>query len=930
MMGLIRVGLDVGSTTLKCVVLNAENELVHAVYQRHNSDIGATILTILSDAAEKFGDEPIVATMTGSGAIDMARQLGLRHVQEVKATSIAVRTFIADADAVVEIGGEDAKCIVLLPNGSERMRMNDSCAGGTGAFIDQMATLIKTDATGFNEIAKRSENPAQISSRCGVFAKSDIQPLLNSNRPLGDIAAGVYRAIASQTIGQLAQGDLKSGQHIVLLGGPLTFCSELRKAFEQHRRLAGAKFTCPKNAEYYIAIGAALSAASETCTSFGELHAKLKGLPAEKGALKCLPPLFENAEELQEFREKNPKMMSGGRSAGIDSRIYVGIDAGSTTRKAVFIDQDGNIVWSMYDYNDGSVKKFGEDVERVIYEQDLRVQHKVAIGYGEDVLVKSGVATSGEVETVAHQRAAQELYEDVDFVIDIGGQDVKMFEFSGGRLVDLQLNEACSSGCGSFLKAYADSLGLIPEEFDELACTAKNPIDLGTRCTVFMGSNVKNAQRHGADLADIAAGLEYSVVNNLLHKVVKKKLHGRIVAQGGTLWNDGVYRALQLTTGAEVLRPEMSGLMGAYGAALLARDRANGAKWHQAEPTDLNMVKFKLELLLKHNSDEYQDSHKNSWGDLGEIGIPFALNMYENYPFWNAFLGTLGYKVVLSDVSDKNTYEQGIWSIFSGTVCYPAKLLHGHVVNLVERGVKKIWMPFIKWENSEDKSATNHYNCPVVMGYPYAVASNMYEYLRGNDVTMYSDPIPFDKPKKLIAVLAEHELFKRFDKYDMRRALTNAQEAQKCFQMAVMLKGGQMLEQARESGLRTFVLAGHPYHIDPEVNHGIAELVNRLGVAVLTEDSVAHLARTGKTRMSNQWVYHARLYGAARFVAKQTDVDLVQLVSFGCGLDAVTATEVQYILEGAGKPYTQLKVDDVRDTRPARIRIRSLLALLDR
>ncbi|MDR3298259.1 MAG: acyl-CoA dehydratase activase [Candidatus Nomurabacteria bacterium] len=923
----VRAGIDIGSTTIKCVVLGKNNELLHAVYERHNSDIAETVLGMMRDVAEKFGNNPIKATMTGSGAMNMARLLELKHVQEVKAMSKAVREFIPDADAMVELGGEDAKCIVLLPNGSERMRMNDSCAGGTGAFIDQMATLLKTNADNLNEIAKTAEKPARISSRCGVFAKSDIQPLLNSDEPLGNIAAGIYRAIANQTIGQLAQGDLKAGQHIVLLGGPLCFSSELRRAFETHERLAGASFSCPESAEFFVAIGAALAAEDEAQTTFGILCKKLEELPSDESALDYLPPLFESCEALQKFREENPKTFEDEASMALSSNMFLGIDRGSTTGKAVVIDESGKIVWSSYEYNSGDVTAFANKISRVIYERDFQIRHSVAIGYGEEVLIKHGIAQSGEVETMAHLRAALELYGDVDYVIDVGGQDVKVFAFQDEQLRDVQLNEACSSGCGSFLKTYADSLGFTPEEFDELACTAEHPIDLGTRCTVFMGSNVKNAQRHGAELADIAAGLQYSVVKNLLYKVVKSNLSGRIVAQGGTLWNDGVYRALQIMTGAEVMRPKISGLMGAYGAALLARDRAAGAKWHEGKPIDANLVKFKLDLLLDRPREE-QSETLFDWDDRGEIGIPLALGMFEDYPYWYAFFDALGFRVIPSSLSNSGTYERGISSIFSGTVCYPAKLLHGHIVDLVEKGVKRIWMPFIKWEVSEDRDANNHYNCPVVMGYPYAVESNMAEYLRKNGVQMYTMPLPFDKPRRMVKVLAEMDLFGGLRVDRLRSAMRRAIEAQRCFQMAIRLKGEIMLKEARASGKHVFVLAGHPYHIDPEVNHGIAELVNKLGVVVLTEDSVAHLTRSGKTRASNQWMYHARLYRAAKFVATQENVDLVQLVSFGCGLDAVTAIEVQGILEKAGKPYTQLKLDDISGTRPARIRLRSLLALL--
>ena len=920
-----RVGIDIGSTTIKLVMLDRNDELVYDIYERHGSDVRTTMLAVLQAAQSKLGDITFNIALTGSGALDLASKLEIPHIQEVKAAEIAIRHLFPDATAAIDLGGEDAK-VIVFKNGVTSYHMNDACAGGTGAFLDQMASLLNVSIEDMNELAAKATKPCQIPSRCGVFAKTEIQTLINANEPIENIAAGIYAAIANQSIGQLAKGELRGKQRIIFLGGPLSYSSELRQAFRTHAWLADSSFVLPKTAKYCVAIGAAMGSAENAKTeSFSSLLGAIQRVDDISAGITFRAPLFDDDHAYQQFLADNPIITHIDLPVEPGAKVYLGIDAGSTTRKVVAIDDDGEIVWSDYDYNRGSLKDFSARIRNEIIKRKFEVMHATAIGYGEKFLISDGLATSGEVETIAHLEAARKKYQDIDFVIDIGGQDVKIFHFEGSELRDVQLNEACSSGCGSFIKTYAETLGLSPEEFDQKACSAQKPVDLGSRCTVFMNSNVKSAQRHGASIADIAAGISYSVIANVLYKVTKTKLYGTVIAQGGTLWNNSVLRALELETDAKVIRPDIAGLMGAYGAALLAQKRAHGEHWFLNTPTDINMQRTKLDLLVNRKAEDYRSTNTSFQNE--RVGIPLALGMFEDYPFWHAFFSNLGYEVVPSNLSNAKTYERGIGSIFSGTVCYPAKLLHGHVIDLVERNIKFIWMPFIKWELSENRNASNHYNCPVVMGYPYAVKQNMAGYLTDHQVTMFADPLPLDNLQKLQKELHKVDFLAHIPARRLHEALIVANGARTAFHAQISLATDLAIAQAKQEERRIIILAGHPYHIDPEVSHDYASLINELGVAVITEDGVANKQTFDHPRVLDQWVYHSRLYRAAVYAIEHDDTDLIQIVSFGCGIDAVTSTQVQEILQNAGKPYTQLKVDDVRNPRAALIRIRSLLAL---
>lgn len=917
-----RAGLDIGSTTVKFVIFD-EDQILHKSYERHGSDVGLTLQRLITEARQIYGDIAVSVNMTGSGALSLSEVLGIKFIQEVDASEIAVRHFAPEVDTVIELGGEDAKAIFIEKDRTDH-EMNDSCAGGTGAFIDQMATLLDTDAGGLNEYAKTAEKSLSIASRCGVFAKSDIQPLINDGEKTSNIARGIFDAVARQVVGNLVKGKLSRCRNIILLGGPLKFLSELREAFK--KRIPKANFTCPENAEYYVAFGAAFASSGEESINLDQILVRLVNSPELKVSLPRLDALFSNEAEYDAFKLSHK---TGIEQSAIvpGENLYLGIDAGSTTFKAVLINDQKQIVWSYYDSNRG---KLGERIEQLTEKVSaLNIAHSVAVGYGEDRIIKSGLANSGEVETVAHLTAAKFLQPEVDFILDIGGQDMKAIWIRDDSIEKIQLNEACSSGCGSFIETYVKSLGLTLDQFNDLACASKAPVLLGTRCTVFMNSSIKQAQKEGIPLPDIAAGLACSVVNNALYKVIRINsmagLGKHIVVQGGTFLNDSVLRAFELEIGAEVTRPEIAGLMGAFGAALLAYDRAKTPALIpepiQASKDLPNIPALKLKLLTDRNSEDYWPVGQIWPANI--IGIPLALNMFENYPFWHAFFSSLGFKVVPSRISDQNTYKKGIDTIFSGMACYPAKLLHGHIVDLVEQHVKYIWMPFIKWERAETKQR-NQYNCPVVMGYPEAVKNNM-SILGQNDVIMFTDPLPYDKPKALLKRLSRLTLLASHTDAKIKKAFENALNEDAVFKKAIQIAGQSALKYLDQHNIHGIVLAGHPYHVDPEVHHGIPAMLNSLGVAVLTEDSIAHLSKPGQLRVSNQWTYHGRLYRAARIVATRQNLDLVQLISFGCGIDAVTGDQVQEIIEASGKIYTQLKIDEMSNTKPARIRARSLL-----
>lgn len=1016
----LRAGIDVGSTTVKLALLDRSNNVVWSIYQRHHSDVRATIAEVLKAAAAEFGDRSMSIAITGSGGLLLAKWLGVEFIQEVIASKTAVETFIPQTDVAIELGGEDAKIIYF--GQSIEQRMNGTCAGGTGAFIDQMAALLDTDAGGLNELAANHQTIYPIASRCGVFAKTDVQPLLNEGARKEDIAASIFQSVVTQTISGLACGRPIRG-HVAFLGGPLQYLPQLRQRFYETLNLDEGHIIVPENAHLFVACGCAVAGA-EAGAKMESLNAvieRLQGLGDLQGAeVTRLDPLFADEKALQEFRARHDReRVETAPLAEYRGPAFLGIDAGSTTFKAVLIGQDGKILWTYYVSNKGDVLGCARQALRELYRAMpidsatgrplVTIGHSTVTGYGEGLLLQALQVDSGEIETVAHLRGAQEMLPDVEFILDIGGQDMKCLRVKDGVIDSIMLNEACSSGCGSFIESFASGLGLDVSEFAETAIGAKSPVDLGSRCTVFMNSRVKQAQKEGATVGDIAAGLALSVIKNALFKVIKIRdphdVGQRVIVQGGTFLNDAVLRAFEQLAGVDAVRPNIAGNMGAYGAALLARDRflqgGFGADLQDAgtpastlltleqlealnpthktvrcqkcsnhclltvndfgkgldgkhrrfitgnrcekgagitdESTDVpNLFDFKARLLFDRESLPADQAPR------GTVGIPRALNIYENYPFWHTFFTRLGYRVVLSDPSTKRTYEAGIESMPSESVCYPAKLSHGHVMNLLEKDIDFIWMPCSKWERQEDESAGNHYNCPIVASYSEALRLNIDE-LRDSRTAFLNPWLPYDKKdhlkKRLLFELSDH--FKQVmeaaaqpgvalpTKAEIDAAVDAAWEEDQAFKAAMRQAGEDTLAWMELTGTHGLVLAGRPYHIDPEINHAIPELLNGFGLAVLTEDSVAHLGKLERPiRVVDQWMYHTRLYAAAKLVTQRNDLDLIQLNSFGCGLDALTTDQVQEILEAAGKVYTVLKIDEVSNLGAARIRVRSLLAAL--
>ena len=992
----LRLGIDVGSTTVKLAVINDADRIVYANYQRHHTDIRATAKELFEKARAVLGNASMRVSITGSGGLLLAKWLDLEFVQEVIASKRAVETLIPETDVAIELGGEDAK-IIYFDNGIEQ-RMNGTCAGGTGAFIDQMASLLHTDAGGLNELAKQATHIYPIASRCGVFAKSDVQPLLNEGAAPADVAASIFQAVANQTVSGLACGHPIRG-HVAFLGGPLQYLSELRHRFYETLSLDEEHRIVPTNAHLFVATGAALAGESDKRVTFAEVIDALENLGDMQGSeVQRLDSLFANDEELAEFHARHDaQVVPKGDLSTYRGRVFIGIDAGSTTMKAAVVGEDGELLYTWYGNNRGDVLGTARVIMDDIYDklpEGCTVGHVTTTGYGEALLIEALGADSGEIETVAHLRGAKAFVPDVEFILDIGGQDMKCLRVHNGIIEHIMLNEACSSGCGSFIESFADSMGLSVQDFAHAAMGAEKPVDLGSRCTVFMNSRVKQAQKEGATVGDIAAGLSYSVIKNALFKVIKmrdpEEIGKYVVVQGGTFMSDATLRAFEKLTGREAIRPDIAGCMGCYGAALLARDRAgkdgtstllsreqidnlqvkqtkahcgrcsnnclltinnfgNGRKFitgnrcekgsggKRAKALAPNLFAFKNKLLFDRPVlDPKTAPH-------GTVGIPRALNMYENYPFWHAFFTELGFSVVLSDQSNKKTYEAGIESMPSESVCYPAKLSHGHIMNLLEKDPDFIWMPCIRWERKEDETAGNHYNCPIVMSYPQALGLNVDE-LAAPQVEFLDAFIPYDDKKELkrrlyelISVQREKDAAngrgrfrgEHITRAEVDRAVNVAWEADLEFKETMRRKGDETLEWMETNDVHGIVLAGRPYHNDPEINHAIPELVNSFGFAVLTEDSVAHKMRPERPiRVVDQWMYHSRLYRAARFVASRNDLDLIQLNSFGCGLDALTTDQVQEILEASGKIYTTLKIDEVSNLGAVRIRIRSLMAAL--
>ena len=966
----MKVGLDVGSTTIKCVVLDDTGNLIYSTYERHFSHIIEKSEELLRRAAEQYvpGGQAELA-ISGSAGMGMADSVGVPFVQEVFATRVAANRLTPGTDVIIELGGEDAK-ILFLTNGME-VRMNGSCAGGTGAFIDQMATLLKMSAEEMDKAAQTAEKTYTIASRCGVFAKSDVQPLINQGGKASDIAASIYQAVVNQTIAGLAQGRPIKG-NVLYLGGPLTFSKCLRESFDHTLKVQGV---CPENSLLFVALGAAFYADQEFDLTEVADHLKTRGA-AE--TYRSQPPLFTSREEYEAFRTRHAKaaVPRVPFEADYAAPVHIGIDSGSTTVKLVVIDEDERILFTDYRPNLGNPVPLIREVLQKLYDEHpaLHVASVTTTGYGEDLAQHAFHADYGVVETVAHFTAARHFLPNVDFIIDIGGQDMKCFKIENGAISNIFLNEACSSGCGSFLQTFAQALGYDVREFAKLGLFADRPVDLGSRCTVFMNSSVKQAQKDGATIQNISAGLSISVVKNAIYKVIRasspEELGRNIVVQGGTFYNEAVLRAFEKEMGVEVIRPDIAGLMGAYGAALYGKgksipsavstllDRKALANFSQetrseicgrcgnncqltintfadggtfisgnrcdrpitgkADTGERNLYEYKRKLLL---------GYKPQQGSRGKIGIPLCLNMWELLPFWHTFFTKLGFAVYHSPLSSRDLYLKGQGTIPSDTACFPAKLAHGHIKFLSKLGLDAIFYPCMTY-NLDEGLGDNHYNCPVVAYYPEVIAGNCPEIKSTKFIYDYVGPHrPKDFVKKMYEIMNRE--FPGISRGEIRAA-SDAAYAEYANHMSLIRKEGErIIGQARAEGRRIIVLAGRPYHVDPEVNHGIDTLITRFGAAVVTEDSISNRVEKFPTTVLNQWTYHSRLYAAAKYCCTQPDMDLVHLVSFGCGVDAITTDETQTILHEGGKLYTQLKIDEITNLGAVRIRLRSLFAALD-
>ncbi len=968
----MRLGLDIGSTTIKCVVLDDEGNLIYSTYQRHYSQITDKIGEILSLVrSEVEGAENALVALSGSAGMGVAEDCGIDFVQEVYATRVAANTYLPGTDVVIELGGEDAK--ILFLSGGLEVRMNGTCAGGTGAFIDQMATLLNVPLEEMDELAKGYEKTYTIASRCGVFAKTDIQPLLNQGARKADIAESIFRSVVSQTVAGLAQGREIEGQ-VVYLGGPLTFMSELRNCFDKTLRTKGI---CPENSLYYVAFGAALCA-SDTI-DFDEVTERVKHYRGS-GNFAFNPPLFNNEEEYKAFVERHNKAFVATTDLkGYKGKAYIGMDSGSTTVKAVVLSENCDLLYSEYMPSKGNPVELINQFLQKVYEinPDIHIASSAVTGYGEEIVKNAFSVDYGIVETVAHFTAAKHFMPDVEFIIDIGGQDIKCFKIRNGAIDNIFLNEACSSGCGSFLQTFANALGYSIEDFAEKGIYAKRPVDLGSRCTVFMNSSVKQAQKDGATIEDISAGLSLSVVKNALYKVIRAaspdELGKRIVVQGGTFLNNAVLRAFEQEMGVNVVRSNIAGLMGAYGAALYSMAKAvsnradkstiaskdeldefvhdikvtncglcsnncrltintfsSGKKFiagNRCERPitkkelsgDRNIFAYKLELLSEYKPIE---------GKRGTIGLPMGLNMYELLPFWWRFFTDLGFKVIHSPYSNRKIYQKGQQTIPSDTICFPAKLMHGHVQYLIDKGVENIFYPCMSYNFDEGKG-DNHYNCPVVAYYPEVIKNNMKGVRDVNFIKPYLGiHRPKDFAKKAYEKLKIH--FSTLTLEEVRAAAKAAYKEYDNYFEKLRKRGDEIIAAAEHAGREIIVLAGRPYHVDPEINHGIDKLIAGFDVALISEDIVSVREPKFHTNVLNQWTYHSRLYSAAKYVSTRDDMQLVQLVSFGCGVDAITTDEVREILEKNNKIYTQIKIDEITNLGAVKIRLRSLLSAIGR
>ena len=978
-----RLGIDIGSTTVKVAVIDDNNKILFADYERHYANIQETLASLLKKCKGELGELSLRPNITGSGGLTLSGYLHIPFVQEVVAVATALQDYAPRTDVAIELGGEDAKIIYFT--GGIDQRMNGICAGGTGSFIDQMASLLQTDAAGLNEYAKNYKAIYPIAARCGVFAKSDIQPLINDGATREDLAASIFQAVVNQTISGLACGKPIRG-NVAFLGGPLHFLPELRNAFIRTLNLTGDAIIAPDHSHLFAAVGAAMNAKDHAkIFSLDKLIADLSGGIKMKFEVKRMQPLFKDEADYKEFTDRHDQYkVRRGDLSTYEGNVFLGIDAGSTTTKVALVGEDGSLLYSFYSSNNGSPLATAiSSIKEIksLLPDSAKIAYSCSTGYGEALLKAAFMLDEGEVETISHYYAAAFFDPSVDCILDIGGQDMKCIRIKDGTVDSVQLNEACSSGCGSFIETFAKSLNYSVQDFAKAALFAQNPVDLGTRCTVFMNSNVKQAQKEGASVADISAGLAYSVIKNALFKVIKITSAGdlgkNVVVQGGTFYNDAVLRSFERISGCEAVRPDIAGIMGAFGAALIARER------YMHRPHETTMLSLDDIINLTYTTTmsrcrgcvnhcvltinrfeggrQYVSGNRCERGlgvekakrDIpnlftwkyhrifdyepltadkatrGIVGIPRVLNMYENFPYWATFFKELGFRVMLSPQSSHQIYELGIETIPSESECYPAKLAHGHISWLIKRDVPFIFYPCIPYERKEVPGAGNHYNCPMVTSYSENIKNNMEE-LKEKNVKFLNPFMAFTSEAVLSKQL--QEVFKKeFDipESETKKAAKKAWDELAQARTDVEKKGEEVLQYLKDTGKHGIVLAGRPYHIDPEINHGIADMITSYGFAVLTEDSVSHLGKVERPLVvTDQWMYHSRLYAAATFVKTQDNLDLVQLNSFGCGLDAVTTDQVSDILTRSGKIYTVLKIDEVNNLGAARIRIRSLISAL--
>ncbi len=970
----LRIGIDIGSTTVKVVVLDEQNKLLFRSYERHYSKTRERACETLKSISGQLSGQRVKLVITGSAGLGVAKAAGLDFVQEVYATAASVNTYIPDTDAVIELGGEDAKIIFF--GGALEERMNGSCAGGTGAFIDQMATLMNVSVNELDSLSLKHEKIYPIASRCGVFAKSDIQPILNQGGRKEDVAASIFQAVVDQTVAGLTQGRELKGK-IVFLGGPLHFLMGLRQRFVETLKLDGEHAVFPEDGDCFAAMGAALCATDYEPVPFEDALKRLEESRETNTSADTMPPLFDTQEEYDAFLARH----NASRPPEADIHTYagpawLGMDAGSTTTKLALITADGGLLYTYYHSNLGNPVSIVLEQLKKIYElcgDRIQIKGAAVTGYGEDLIKNAFSCDLGLVETVAHYKAAAHFNPDVDFIIDIGGQDMKCFKIRNGAVDSIMLNEACSSGCGSFIETFAKALGSNIADFSKMGLFAKKPVNLGSRCTVFMNSSVKQAQKDGASVKDISAGLSISIVKNAIYKVIRAAsaddLGQHIVVQGGTFLNDAVLRSFERELGREVTRPTIAGIMGAFGAALAARDlhlersallsSQDLEKFtHTAKPATCGLCTNHCSLtvntfdggrrfisgnrcsrplgeephhlpdLMRYKYQKLRALHGKGDGDgsRGRIGIPFGLNMYENLPFWFTFFTKLNFEVVLSPESSRKLYLKGQRTIPSDTVCYPAKLLHGHVEALVEAGVDAVWYPCMSYNNDEG-IGDNHYNCPVVAYYPELIAANVPSLKQTRFLDPYVGLWRHKDFGKRIAQLMHQEF--GIPKKESAAAARAAYEAYEAYVHDVRATGKEYIDYARSHGLNIIVVCGRPYHIDPEINHGINDLITSFGFVLVTEDALSYLEGYAPRKVLNQWTFQSRMYNAARYVCTQPDMQVVQLVSFGCGTDAITTDEMRSILEDGDKLYTQLKIDDISNLGAVKIRIRSLMAAID-